>query len=133
MLLVLLLLLLLRARACFFSVSPLLCREGMRSYADEGTFCSGRHKFSLGPPPPHSSSLRQLLTPTRHIVRIDWLTPPPLVTDLVLVLNPIGLAHRQVLEASFPENNPLLPSAGSQKAARVDPLLRLEREIFSTW
>ncbi|CAN0158888.1 unnamed protein product [Pylaiella littoralis] len=39
----------------------------------------------------------------------------------------------QVLEATFPDKNPLLPAAGSPLAKRVDPLLRLEREIFSAW
>ncbi|CAM9246881.1 unnamed protein product [Ascophyllum nodosum] len=39
----------------------------------------------------------------------------------------------QVLEATFPENKPLLPTGDSPLAARVDPLLRLEREIFSAW
>ncbi|CAN0157490.1 unnamed protein product, partial [Laminaria digitata] len=43
------------------------------------------------------------------------------------------LTCTQILEATFPENNPLLPPADSPLSGRVDPLLRLEREIFSAW
>ncbi|CAM9311077.1 unnamed protein product, partial [Ectocarpus sp. 8 AP-2014] len=39
----------------------------------------------------------------------------------------------QVLEATFPENNPLLPAPGSAQAGRAESLLGLEREIFSAW
>ncbi|CAN0288542.1 unnamed protein product, partial [Ectocarpus sp. 4 AP-2014] len=39
----------------------------------------------------------------------------------------------QVLEATFPENNPLLPAPGSPLAGRAESLLGLEREIFSAW
>ncbi|CAM9497065.1 unnamed protein product [Ectocarpus sp. 12 AP-2014] len=39
----------------------------------------------------------------------------------------------QVLEATFPENNPLLPASGSPLASRAESLLGLEREIFSAW
>lgn len=39
----------------------------------------------------------------------------------------------QVLESSFPEHNPLLPEPSDPQAPRVQPLLRLERQLFSSW
>eukprot|EP01041_Mallomonas_annulata_P002710 gene2710-5335_t len=39
----------------------------------------------------------------------------------------------QALEDNFPNNNPLLPSAGNPQEPRVAGLLRLERQVFSIW
>ena len=39
----------------------------------------------------------------------------------------------QVLEEDFPDYKPLLPKNGDPVGLRVKPLLRLEREAFSTW
>ena len=37
------------------------------------------------------------------------------------------------LEATFPENNPLLPASGTDQERRIKPLLQLERKTFSIW
>eukprot|EP00879_Flechtneria_rotunda_P013937 GHRR01014556.1.p1 GENE.GHRR01014556.1~~GHRR01014556.1.p1 ORF type:complete len:360 (+),score=94.86 GHRR01014556.1:732-1811(+) len=38
-----------------------------------------------------------------------------------------------LLEQAFPDNKPLMPSAGSPQRARADNLMRLERRFFSDW
>ena len=42
-------------------------------------------------------------------------------------------AIMRILEEEFPEHKPLLPPSDSPEAARVGPLLRLERKVFSSW
>ncbi len=39
----------------------------------------------------------------------------------------------QALESAFPEYKPMLPAASDPHAPRVTPLLRLERQVFSSW
>lgn len=41
--------------------------------------------------------------------------------------------HTALLQAEFPDFRPLLPPQGSPSAARVRPLLRLERKLFGDW